>query len=104
MDKRTFLIGVLSITAAVLLAANLIQPRNAEASLVVKDNEYTAVTARISKGGEALYLLDNRSGRMAVLMYDPNKRAVVPLTQGTDLTLAFNARGGGGAPVRPGGK
>ena len=102
MDKRMFLIGVLSITAAVLLAANLIQPRNAEASLVVKDNEYTAVTARISKGGEALYLLDNRSGRMAVLMYDPNKRSVVPLTPGTDLTQAFTPRGG--APVRPGGK
>src|SRR3954465_2874116 len=103
MDKRTFLIGVLSITAAVLLAANLIQPRMAEASLVVKDNEYTAVTARIAKGGEALYLLDNRRGRMAVLMYDPNKKSVVPLTQGTDLTLAFIPRGGGG-PAPRGGK
>jgi hypothetical protein len=103
MDKRTFLIGVLSLSAVILLAANLIQPRIAEASFVVKDNEYTAVTARISKGGEALYLLDNRSGRMAVLHYDNNKRAVLPLTQGTDLTLAFQVRGGP-APVRPGGR
>ena len=46
MDKKTFIIGVLSLSAVVLFAANLLQPRTANAGLVVKDNDYTAVTAR----------------------------------------------------------
>ncbi len=71
MDKKHFTIGVLSLSAVVLLAANLIQPRLAEAGLVVKDNDYTAVTARTNKGGEALYLLDNRTGTVVVLVWQP---------------------------------
>ena len=94
MDKRIFLIGVLSITAAVLLAANLIQPRNAEASLVVKDNEYTAVTAQIRDGSDGLYIIDNRAGKVVVLGYNPNKKLVEPYTPATDMMRAFAPAGG----------
>jgi hypothetical protein len=76
LDKKTFVIGVLSLSAVVLTAANLLQPRVAEASFVVKDNDYTAVTARVNKGGEALYILDNRTGNMAVLNFEPGKGIV----------------------------
>jgi hypothetical protein len=48
MNKKTFTIGVLSITAAVLLAANLITPHKAMADFAVKDRVYTAVTAHIA--------------------------------------------------------
>lgn len=89
MDKRLFTIGVLTLSAVILLVANLIQPRIADASFVVKDNDYTAVTARIAKGGEALYVLDNRTGLMAVLYYDPNKRQVLPLAAPRLLQDAF---------------
>jgi hypothetical protein len=89
MDKKTFTIGVLSLSAVVMTAANLIQPRVADASFVVKDNDYTAVTARISKGGEALYVLDNRTGMMVALTYDPNTRKVLPMGKPRSLTEAF---------------
>jgi hypothetical protein len=92
MDKKTFTIGVLSLTAVILFVANMLQPRYAEAGFVVRDNEYTAVTARIANGGEALYVVDNRSGKMAVLNYNPNKKAVEPLTPGVDLTRAFKTK------------
>ena len=101
MDKKTFTIGVLSLSALVLLVANLIQPRVAEAGLVVKDNEYTAVTARVARGGEALYILDNRSGLMAVVAYDISRKGIVPLAPPTPLTNAFNPVGGRG-PAKPG--
>lgn len=96
LDKKTFVIGVLSLSAVVLLAANLYMPRPAHAALVVKDRDYQAVTARIVKGGDALYLTDNRQGLVAVLAYDPNKKQVVPLAL-MPIANAFNA--GGAAPV-----
>jgi len=93
MDKKTFIIGVLSLSAVILFAANLLQPRTANAGLVVKDNDYTAVTARTARGGEALYILDNRTGAMVVMSYEPNRRAVVPLTPPRLVMEAFGPGG-----------
>ena len=112
MDKKHFTIGVLSLSAVMLLAANLIQPRIAEAAFVVKDNDYTAVTARTNKGGEALYILDNRTGMMVVMTYDVNRKAVVPVTPPRAIMEAFGggagngggAGGAGGAGNNPGGR
>jgi hypothetical protein len=98
LDKKTFIIGVLSLSAVVLFVANLIQPPRAEAQMSIKDRDYQAVTARVVKGGEALYLTDNRTGKMAVFIYDPNKRAVVPVASGSIGDIF-----GGGAPAGPGG-
>jgi hypothetical protein len=36
------------------------------------------VTAAIQSGGEGLYIVDNRTGLIAIFTYDPNARAVVP--------------------------
>lgn len=91
MDKKLFTIGVLSVSAVVLLAANLLQPRVAEAGLVVKDNEYTAVTARTVQGGEALYIVDNRTGTMVVMGYDPTRKEVRPLAPPRPVMDAFGA-------------
>jgi hypothetical protein len=92
LDKKTFIIGVLSLSAVILFVANLIQPPRAEAQMSIKDRDYQAVTARVTKGGEALYLTDNRTGKMAVFVYDPGKRAVVPVAAGS----VANAFGGAG--------
>lgn len=89
MDKKLFIIGVLSLSAVVLFAANLLQPQPAHAGLVVKDNDFTAVTARTARGDEALYLLDNRTGMMVVMSYEPSRRAVLPLTPPRPVTDAF---------------
>src|SRR6478672_996641 len=98
LDKKTFIIGVLSLSAVILFVANLIQPPRAEAQMAIKDRDYQAVTARVNRGGEALYLTDNRTGLMAVFVYDPSKRAVIPLAV-EPVSKAF----GGGAVAPAGG-
>lgn len=97
LDKKTFIIGVLSLSAVILFVANLIQPPRAEAQMSIKDRDYQAVTARVIKGGEALYLTDNRTGKMAVFVYDPGKRAVIPVAAGS----IANAFGGAGPAANP---
>jgi len=89
MDKKTFVIGVMALSAIILFAANLLQPRFAEASFVVRDNEYTAVTAQIRDGSDGLYIVDNRGGKVVVLGYNPNKKLVEPYTPATDMMRAF---------------
>ena len=75
MKRQNIAIVMLSITAALLLAANVfVQP--ADAMVVLKDRDYQVVTAKIATGGDGLYILDNRTGQMAVFTYDPASRAV----------------------------
>ena len=79
IDKKTFTIGVLSVTALILLAANLMLPQPAAGMVAVKDRDYTAVTGKTTKGGDALFLTDNRTGMMAVFVFDPNVRSLKAL-------------------------
>lgn len=73
LDRKTFIIGILSLSAVLLLAANILMPRHAMADQLVKDRDYQAVTAAISSpGGDALYITDTHSGMMAIYIYDPN--------------------------------
>jgi len=74
MDKKTFTIGILSLTAVILFCANLLVPPRAQANEVVKDRNYQVLTARQQPNDEALYLLDNRSGQMAIFVYNPGAR------------------------------
>jgi hypothetical protein len=76
IDKKSFALGVLSVTALMLLAAHLMLPEPATAAVAVKERDYTAVTGRTTKGGEALYLTDNRTGLLGVFVFDPGKRAI----------------------------
>jgi hypothetical protein len=77
MDKKTFTIGILSLTALMLLVANLLMPPRASANFVVKDRDYQAVTAAIAPNDEGLYVLDTRSGTMALFAYDPGAKSLV---------------------------
>jgi hypothetical protein len=73
LDRKTFIIGILSLSAVILLAANIVVPRRAMADQLVKDRDYQAVTAAVaSPGGDALYITDTHSGMMAVYVYDPS--------------------------------
>ncbi|MBC7784988.1 MAG: hypothetical protein H7144_14210 [Burkholderiales bacterium] len=84
MDKKTFTIGVLSIIAAVLLAANLIPEPRAEAQgFAIKDTRYQLITTRSPKGGDTLYVVDNSTGLVANLTWDNGTLrpvAIEPLT------------------------
>ena len=102
LDKKTFAIGILSLSAVALLVANLIHVPPAKAAMAIKDRDYQAVTAHVSKGGEALYLTDNRTGKMAVFVYDPNRRAVVPIAAGAIGNAFAAAPGPGGPAANPG--
>ena len=75
MKRQNIAIVILSLTAALLLAAQmLVQP--AAAGIVIKDRDYQLVTAKIATGGDGLYILDNRTGQVAVFTYDPASRGV----------------------------
>lgn len=76
MDKKTLGIVALSITATLLVVSNLMEPSPALAEAVVTGREYQAVTTRSQTGGEALYILDNKTGQLAVFMYDPKDKSV----------------------------
>jgi hypothetical protein len=77
-DKKVFAIGVLSLTAALLLIGNYFAPQHAVATTTIKDRDFSMVTAAVQTGGESLYVLDNRSGRVAVYAYDPTGRVIRP--------------------------
>jgi hypothetical protein len=94
IDKKSFAVGVLSLTAVVLFVGNLMLPEPATANVVIKDRDYTAVTGRTTKGGEALYLTDNRTGLMGVFVFEPGRRAITPVAV-TPVSDAFAGRAPG---------
>ena len=92
MDTKTYSIGILSLTAVVLLVAHLIVPaQQAGAQITVKDSGYSVATARVQTGGDALYIVDNGTGLMAVLTWDPASRTVKPRAV-KDISEAFMQR------------
>ena len=78
MDKKTFTIGVLSLSAVILFVANLLMPPRAAANFTVKDRDYQMITAQIAANDEGLYVLDSRSGNMVLFTYNPNTKTLVP--------------------------
>ena len=75
--KRTNLgIGILCITAVLLILAHWFVPAPAAAQVAIKERDYQVVTARITTGGDGLYILDNRTGQVAVFTYDPSARTL----------------------------
>ena len=79
MDKKSLTIGTLSITALILVIANVLPltpPAFAEET--IKDRDYQIVTARVQQGGEGLYILDVRSGQVAVFTWDAGTQRLQP--------------------------
>lgn len=83
LDARTFWVGVMAVIFAVLLAAHALQPgtflSNATAAEAVDSRDYQAVTALQDDGSEALYVLDKRTGLLALLIWDPQTRRPQPV-------------------------
>jgi hypothetical protein len=80
MERKKFTIAILTATATMLGAAHWLVPQpSADAIAVIKDRDYQAVTARIQNGSDALYVLDNRTGQIAVFVFDPGARGVRPM-------------------------
>jgi hypothetical protein len=89
MDKKTYGIGVMSITALLLFVACLLPtPQRADGAFAVKDRDYQIITAKSSVGGDTVYVVDNRTGMMAVFGYDIKGR-VLRLRQVRPVADAF---------------
>ena len=93
LDRKTFGIGVLTVTAVVLFIAQFIPVPQTLANVSIKDRGYSMVTARRGAGGEVVYVTDNRTGIMAAIVWDQGNlvvRAVRPVQE------AFGASAGPG--------
>ena len=80
MDSKTYGIGILSLTALVLIVANCLVPPKASAELSITGSGYSVATARVQNGADGVYILDNRTGNLAVFTYDPGSRRLEPRT------------------------
>jgi hypothetical protein len=98
MDRKSYAIGLLSLSAVILTTALLVAPTNAvPVGTVVRDRDFTMMTASVQGGGDALYILDNRRGMMAVFTYD-NASQSLRLRAAEPISNAFGgAAAGGGA-------
>jgi hypothetical protein len=97
MDSKTYAIGILTLTGVALLIANIFAPRQAIAIEAVSNDQMQAVTCRQQSGGDALYLLDHNSGKLAVFTLKAN--AGMKLMTVVDIETAFRdagMQGGGG--------
>jgi hypothetical protein len=97
MTKQTYSIGILSLTALILLLANLMSPPRVDASqgVVNPGRDYQVVSSPEQSGGDALYVLNNRTGMLAVFTYDPQSRRMVARVV-SPITAAFPATGATG--------
>ena len=76
MEKKTIGIVLLSVSAVLLLILNISSPPTATAAAVASSRDYQAVTSRAKTGGEALYVLDNKTAQLAVFLYDTKDKTV----------------------------
>jgi hypothetical protein len=90
MDKKTFAIGVLFVTAVILLVANSFTVPQAQA-YSIKDRDYQLATTAATEGGDSLYITDNRTGLVAIFGWDPGARKIV-LRDRKSLADMFQAR------------
>ena len=82
MDRKSFSIAVLTLTAVLLFVACLMPVRPAKADFAVKDlSRYQLVTVTSQQGGNILYIIDP-NGAVAVLGFDPATKSLRPIAVG----------------------
>ena len=77
MDSKSYAIGILFLTAIVLLVAQFLPVQSALADTAVRERDYSAITTKSTAGGESLYVADNRTGVIAVFTWDAGRRGVM---------------------------
>lgn len=77
MQKTTLGIAGLAVSAAILAVANFaVRTTPAMASVAVTGRDYQCVTTQGQAGSDSLYVLDNKTGQLAVFAYDTRTRDV----------------------------
>jgi hypothetical protein len=92
MDSKTYGIGILTLTAVALLIANFFAPRHVIGIESTANQDMQAVTCHASQGGDALYLLDQGSGKLAI--FTVNNKAGLQLMYVADVENSFREAGG----------
>ena len=101
VDNKTFAIGILSLMAVILLVAVINKPQPVQASEVVKGRDYTCVTARVAQGDDGLYVVDGKTGLMAVFIYNPGRKQLEPKAVRPVAEAFRMGPGGADKPDRP---
>jgi hypothetical protein len=91
INKQIVSIVTLCVSAGLLLAY-VASPPARGGDLVIKDRDYQIVTGHAINGGDDLYILDNRTGLMAVFVFDPNRHGVFPRAFTSVVDLFANPR------------
>lgn len=89
MDSKTFAVGVLSITAVILLAALVMihafpAPVIASGGMTVSAGEYVVTVGKDAGDQEFIYIIDSVSDRLIVYRFDNSRKQIV-LAQGIEL-------------------
>jgi hypothetical protein len=100
MQKQTWTIAILSLTALILLLATYVTAPPALAATVIKDRQYQACTATTQQGGDGLYVLNNQTGILTFFSYDSTTRGVVPRAT-RQVAGLFPAPTGAAPPPQP---
>lgn len=98
MDSKNLAIGVLSITAVILLVGVVIigsRPVPAVASgMTTAGGDYTLTVGQLHTNSELLYIIDSGANKLAVYDYKGNAKQIEPL-QVIDLAEMRQASGDG---------
>ena len=76
-QQNSAIVALICSAMALLATILVVQPSTSRADFAVKDRDFQAVTARIGGGSDGLYILDSRTGNMAVFAYQPGQGLVL---------------------------
>ena len=90
MDRKTFAIAILSLTAFVLSLVCLMPAKPANAQFAIRDSRFQMITLPGQKAGSILYIIDPQ-GKVLVLQFDMQRKVMTPMAAG-ELDKFFGAK------------
>jgi hypothetical protein len=76
-QNNTAIVALICSAVALLAAVLFVQPSTSYAEESIKDRDFQMVTARVTGGSDALYIVENRTGMMAIFLYEPGRGVVL---------------------------
>ncbi len=74
--RQRITVAILSLSAAALLVAHFQIGKPALAQQAIIGRDYSLVTAPVVRGDDGLYVLDNRTGMIALFTWDTRTRSI----------------------------
>jgi hypothetical protein len=76
-QNNAAIVALICSAFALLAAVLFVQPSASHAEEAVKDRDFQMVTAKVTGGTDALYIVENRTGMMAVFLYEPGRGLIL---------------------------